>query len=307
MKIAVILAAYNGEKYIKEQIDSILSQNEVSLDIMVFDDSSKDNTVKIVESFGEDKRVNLIQNVTGTGSAANNFFNAIQVLPQKTFENYDYIALSDQDDIWLPNKLKAAVYKLQKEKTALYCSNLMLWDEATKTESLVKKSHPQKKYDYLFEGGSAGCTYVFTSNFCIALKKTIVETDYKNWKFFSHDWFIYFFARANNYTVTIDQNAYIKYRMHADNLHGHLNKKTIWASIERLKVLQNGWYVEHIKGFRKLLPYDSIEQTIYRLYLKNYFSRLYVVLRYNFKLNRSFKKNIQFFIISALPLFKKQS
>lgn len=307
MKILVILASYNGEKFIKEQIDSILSQNDVSTDIMIFDDASKDSTVAVVERYSEIPNIKLVKNKIRTGAAANNFFQAIKEITNETFEQYDYISLSDQDDLWLPNKLKAAIEMLQKNKADLYCSNLILWDEANNKESIITKSHPQKKYDYLFESGSAGCTYVFTSNFCIALKKTIIKTYYKNWKFFSHDWFIYFFARANNYTVTIDKNAYIKYRMHADNLHGFLNKKTIWASVERIKIIKNGWYAEHIKGFSKLLPKDSIEQNIYKLYLKNYFTRLYVILRFNFNLNRSFKKNIQFFAISTLPIIKKDS
>ena len=106
MKILIILAAYNGEKYIKEQIDSILSQKDVSLEILIFDDASKDLTIDVVKKFSNDNRIKLIINPIGTGSAANNFFHAIQEISNKTFEKYDYISLSDQDDIWLSNKLK---------------------------------------------------------------------------------------------------------------------------------------------------------------------------------------------------------
>lgn len=305
MKILIILAAFNGEKYIKEQISSILSQKGVSLDILIFDDASEDSTIAIVKSISKDNRVKLIRNTIGTGSAANNFFNAIQEISNKTFETYDYISLADQDDIWLPNKLKVATECLQKNNANLYCSNLILWEEATNTQSIINKSHKQKKYDYLFESGSAGCTYVFTIGFCLELKKAIKKTNYLDWKFFSHDWFIYFFARINKHTVFIDSNAYIKYRMHSSNLHGHLNKKTLWASLERLKVIQAGWYQEHIKGFNQLLENAPVEKHIYKMFIKNYFSRFFVVVRYNFSLNRSFKKSIQFFIISALPMLKK--
>jgi rhamnosyltransferase len=305
MKILVILAAFNGEKYIKEQIDSILCQKEVSLDIFVFDDASNDKTKEIVEGFSNDSRVKLIKNSIGTGSAANNFLNAIKGISNDTFELYDCISLSDQDDIWLPNKLKVAAHCLRKGDASLYCSNLLLWNQDSNSQSIIKRDHKQKRFDFLFESGSAGCTYVFSTAFCLDLKKTIQKTNYLQWKYFSHDWFIYFFARINNYKVFIDPNANIKYRMHSNNLHGHLNKKTIWASLERLKVVQAGWYHEHIKGFNQLLQDDSVEKNIYRLFTKNYFSRLFVIIRYNFSLNRSFKKSIQFFIVNALPLLKK--
>ncbi|MFT4847605.1 MAG: rhamnosyltransferase [Sediminicola sp.] len=307
MKILVILAAFNGEKYIKEQVDSILFQKDVSLDVFIYDDVSNDRTIDVLESFSDNNRVKLIRNLVGTGSAANNFFNAIQELSKETFELYDVVALSDQDDIWLPNKLKVASDCLRKNNASLYCSNLVLWDEALDTKSILKRSHKQKRFDYLFESGSAGCTYVFSVAFCLELKQVIQKTNYLQWKFFSHDWFIYFFARANNYKVFIDSNATIKYRMHSNNLHGYLNKKTLWASLERLKVVQAGWYHEHINGFNHLLQDGTVEKNIYAMFTKNYFSRLFVIIKYNFSLNRSVKKSLQFFIINAIPFFKKST
>lgn len=306
MKILVILAAFNGEKYIKQQIDSILSQKDVSLDIFIFDDVSSDDTINIVKGYINDDRIKLFINSMATKSAANNFFKAIKEIPNETLATYNYISLSDQDDVWLPNKLKQAADCLINQNASLYGSNLILWDENAHSESIINKSHPQKKYDYLFESGSAGCTYVFTTAFCLELKNKIKTINYLQWKFFSHDWFIYFFARVNNYKVIIDSNANIKYRMHANNLHGFLNKKNVKASLERLKIIQSGWYDEHIKGFNQLLKQNSIERYIYSMYNKNYFTRIFIVVKYNFSLNRSFKKNIQFFIISALPLFRNR-
>lgn len=302
MKILVILASYNGENYIKEQIESILSQDGVTLDIMVFDDVSKDNTLKVLASFSTELRVKLIKNPAATGSAANNFFNAIKNITDDVINQYDCLAFADQDDIWLPNKLFAASKMLQKEKSNLYMSNLILWKEKTNTKSIIKKCYPQKKYDFLFESGSAGCTYVFSNTFCLDLKQTLLTVDYSQWKYFSHDWFVYFFARINNYGVSIDSNAYILYRIHENNVHGQLNTNSIFAIKERLKLIKEGWYFEHIKGFLKLTPQYSVEKRIYKNYYKNYFTRLIVLFRYNFSLMRSPKKFLQFFIISLLPI-----
>lgn len=301
MKILVIIATYNGEKYIKEQIETILCQEGVQLDIMIFDDASKDNTVQVISPFVAEQKVSLIQNLSCSGSAANNFFDALKNINDTVINEYDCLAFADQDDIWLPKKLFAASKMLQEENTSLYMSNLILWEEKSGSKSILKKNFYKKKYDFLFEGGSAGCTYVFTNKFCLDLKKTLAVVDYYNWTFFSHDWFIYFYARVNNYAVSIDANSYILYRIHENNLHGQLNLNSIFAIKERLKVIKQGWYYEHIKGFIKLLPEDSIEKKIYDLYRNNYFSRLFVLLRYNFSLMRSNKKFLKFFIISLIP------
>jgi rhamnosyltransferase len=302
MNILIILASYNGEKYIKEQVDSILNQVGVNVTIRIFDDASKDGTVNLVSSWRQNEQLVLIQNPISTGSAANNFFNALLGFEDSFLEKYDYIAFADQDDVWLPNKLQAATERLKLENSDLYMSNLILWEERANKKSLIKKSFDQKKYDYLFEGGSAGCTYVFSSYFGKELKNKLMTINYKDWHFFSHDWFVYFFARLNYYKVVIDKNAYILYRIHDTNVHGQLNTFSLYAIKERLRLIKEGWYFKQADGFINLLNSNSEEHKIYFLYSKNYFTRLYVILRYNFSLIRSPKKAIQFFIISLLPL-----
>jgi rhamnosyltransferase len=302
MKILVILAAYNGAKYIEEQMDSILKQDSVYLDIMVFDDCSTDNTIEVLNKYKSNANVSINKREKGTGNAPRNFLDAILSLTDEFVNSYNFIAFSDQDDIWFPNKMFEAGKMLRKEQSSLYFSNLNLWDENTNYKAIINKSYPQKKYDFLFEGGSAGCTYVFTNDFCIGLKKILKSTNYYDWELFSHDWFVYFYARANGFKVSIDNNAYITYRIHANNSYGQVNKISISAIKERLKYIKNGWYFNHIEEFRVYITPNSVESKIYYLYTKNYFTRLYVLIRYNFELMRSSKKFIQFFIISLLPI-----
>lgn len=302
MKVLIILASYNGVRYIEEQINSILIQNGVDISLFIFDDGSSDGTIDLVNSIKMNKSIQFIENSSPTGSAANNFFNALQSFDNSVLDMYDYIAFADQDDIWLPNKIKAATDRLQSDKADLYLSNLILWEENSNKKSLINKSYPQKKFDYLFEGGSAGCTYVFTTFFGKELNKKLKTINYKDWKFFSHDWLIYFFARLENYKVVMDEKAYILYRVHDSNVHGQLNTFSLYAIRERLKLIKEGWYFKQAKGFVNLLYPDSDEYKIYKLYSKNYITRLYVIIRYNFSLIRSPKKAIQFFIISLLPL-----
>ena len=300
MKILIVLASYNGAKYIKEQIDSILNQESVFIDIMVFDDCSTDTTIEVLKSYSANNNVKVYKREKGTGNAPRNFFDAIQSLSEELVNSYDFVAFSDQDDIWYPNKIFEACKMLKNEQSSLYFSNLNLWDESTNYKSIIKKDFSQKEYDFLFEGGSAGCTYVFTNDFCLSLKNVLKTTNYYEWKFLSHDWFVYFHARNNGFKVSIDGNAYITYRIHANNSYGQVNRMSMAAIKERLNYIKNGWYFIHIKQFKTYLNPESVESKIYRLYTKNYFSRLYVLLRYNFQLIRSSKKFLEFFIISIL-------
>jgi rhamnosyltransferase len=308
MNFLVILASYNGVKYIEEQISSILTQEDVNITLLVFDDCSNDGTFDLlISKYSLNmKNIKIIQNNVPSGSAANNFFQAIISIDEKIIDEHDYIALSDQDDIWLPNKLKEAGEILKKEKYQLYMSNLILWNESSNITSIIKKSFKQKKYDYLFEGGSAGCTYVLSKQLTSLIKKTIKEVEYKKWIFFSHDWFIYFVARVNEFNVFIDDRAFIKYRIHETNVHGQLNTFSFYALKERLRLIINGWYYYQAKGFVTILPINSRQSKIYRLYTKNIISRIYVIFRFNFSLIRSTKKGLQFFLLSILPITNKK-
>ena len=297
MKIKILLATYNGEKYIKEQINSILAQKDVLVDTVVSDDGSKDNTVNIIKEFYPHISVN--QNFPGTGSAAKNFLKMVINLDFN--EDFEYIAFSDQDDIWLPEKMSSALKLLKKNDADLYCSNLTKWDTSNGSFSELKKDFPQKEFDYLFEGGSAGCTYVFTKKIAKELQSFLVKLDASNWKGFSHDWLVYFFARTRNFKVFIDGNSFIHYRLHQENVHGHLNKLS-WNTIkEKSSEVLKGYYQNHVMNYIQYLDKNSVEYKIYKSFLGNYFQRNFIIWKYNTQLMRDNKK---FMIFAVLNLLK---
>lgn len=298
VNVLVLMATFNGSNYITDQIQSIVCQKNVKVDIVISDDNSNDDTINIVrEKF---QHIDITINNPGTGSAANNFIKMI-----KTFDfslNYDYVAFSDQDDIWLPQKLHAATDLLVKEKADLYCSNLTKWNISNDTYSLLKKDFPQKKFDYLFEGGSAGCTYVFTRAFAIDLQKFLFKLDSSTWKGFSHDWLVYFFARSRKFSVVIDSNSYIHYRLHDANVHGHLNKLSFATIKEKSKQVFEGYYQNHLINYIKHLGSDTEEYKIYEKFLGNYFQRNFVIWKYNTQLMRDNKKFLIFAVLNLLKL-----
>lgn len=294
--VKVLLASYNGEKYIEEQIDTILKQQGVVLDIILSDDKSTDKTLEIVKE--KYPQIKVSQNIPGTGSAAKNFLKMVSGLDFN--ENFEYVSFADQDDIWMPEKIIKAIELAQKNNAELYCSNLTKWDTSNNSFTELKKDFPQKKFDFLFEGGSAGCTYVFTRNFAEDLKNFLKTLDSTNWKGFSHDWLVYFFARSKNYKVVIDNNSYIHYRLHQENVHGHLNKLS-WRTIrEKSSEVFNGYYQNHIKNYIQYLDKNSEAYLICQQFLKGYISRNKVILKYNTQLMRDKKKFLIFVILNLL-------
>ncbi len=296
-KVKILLATYNGEKYIQEQLDSIVNQKDVIVDIRLSDDGSKDRTLDIVRK--NYPQISISENKPGTGSAANNFLKMISEL--NFDEDFMYVAFADQDDIWLPEKMKAALSLLDKSHADLYCSNLTKWDTSNNKYSELKKDHSQKKFDFLFEGGSAGCTYVLTKDFALSLQKFILNLDSTNWIDFSHDWLVYFYARTRNFKVVIDKTSYINYRLHNENVHGHLNKLS-WNTIKnKTSQVFNGYYQDHVKNYILYLDKSSEAYKIYEQFLRGYFSRNVIIWKYNTELMRDKKK---FFIFAILNLLK---
>ncbi len=123
--ISVCMATYNGEKYIKEQLDSILSQLESDDELLISDDGSTDNTISIIQSYN-DSRIHILNHVpnssySGHEKVSSNFENALKNA------HGDYIFLSDQDDIWCKDKVKKCVNEMQSSLFVVH--NMKIIDE----------------------------------------------------------------------------------------------------------------------------------------------------------------------------------
>ena len=157
-KIAVLMTAYNGELWIDKQISSILNQKSVLLELFISIDLSTDKTFNICQTIkNEYSNVHILEYGKRFGSASKNFLYLFTVI---NFKKFDYISLSDQDDIWYDRKLARAISCIGLKKCNAYSSNVTPFSDKKKYPVLFK-SDPQKKFDYLFEGGGPGCTYVF--------------------------------------------------------------------------------------------------------------------------------------------------
>jgi len=236
-KVAILLAAYNGEEFLESQIHSILNQVDVDLDIFINLDKSSDGSVKIIESLEKNfENIFFLNLKKKYGLGAKNFFDLIRHV---NFDTYDYIAFADQDDIWMNNKISASIGLLKETNSYGYSSDFIgFWPDGTK--KYFKKSFNQTKWDFLFESPGPGCTFVVQAEALQKFKDILVINFETINKLPYHDWTIYAYFRMMNFQWVIDDNAYILYRQHGRNELGV--NYGISAYKSRLKfVIDNGY------------------------------------------------------------------
>ena len=228
--VAVLMAVYNGELYLHEQLDSILAQQNVEVKIYVRDDHSTDTTVEIITEFiRKTGKVFLLDSKPTQLRVTKNFYSIVREID---LTEIDYMCYSDQDDIWLPEKIEQAIKGLQINHVQCYASNLLRADangNLIQEKSILKrlfnyllnrKSVKQTAFDHYLESASAGCTLVLQKDAALYFQKRInqiyellpVDT--------SHDWSTYAITRLGGFKWFIDQRSFIIYRQHAENAYG---------------------------------------------------------------------------------------
>lgn len=240
-KVAILLATYNGGLYLEEQLQSFVSQTHNDWHLFVRDDGSTDNTSSILQAFHERfKNVTIVDNFGEyTGSAAGNFFKLIHY---SDYSDFDFIAFADQDDVWAPCKVQAALQCMAVENADAYSSNLVAYDNSKRFSVYIDKSQPSKEFDYIFQGASAGCTYVFSQKVCSIVKqKTMCIESFKGR---SHDWLIYAICRVNDIKWHFDECAYIFYRQHSSNVYGSMSAYA--GLLRKIKLVRSGWYRDNV-------------------------------------------------------------
>lgn len=201
--ISVCMATFNGEKYIKEQIDSILVQLNNDDELIISDDGSTDKTIEIINSYN-DRRIKLL--LFNSKCYTKNFENAL--LNAKG----DYIFLSDQDDIWLPGKVDACINTLQKHDFVVTDANVIDQNMNIIIESYFKFCKVKKGFLY---------NVMFTRYIgaCMAFRKEVLSSILpipKNDKYIAHDYWIACVCEKK-YKVELIETPYLLYRRHDGN------------------------------------------------------------------------------------------
>ncbi len=255
-KVQILMSTYNGEKYLQEQLDSILAQTYPNIEILIRDDGSKDATLEILEEYAKkQKRITYIKGKNC--GAAKSFFQLLKKADKKA----DYYAFSDQDDIWEINKIERAVkwlerqriiLKTEKEKEipVMYCSALKVVDQQKNVLYIEGKERKTRDLSFgnaLVENCCTGCTIVINQK----LQKMVAQKRIPECSM--HDWWLYMTASCFG-KVIYDRKPCIQYRQHEENVVGMEHSR-----IDRLKKKIRGFH----KG-RNVISYQLME--FYRLY-----------------------------------------
>jgi glycosyltransferase involved in cell wall biosynthesis len=239
--VAIVLCTYNGTAFLQEQLASFSCQSVTDWQLFVYDDASTDNTSDLIKHYQAaiQQKVTLHQNPSSKGFARN-FLSAICTTPN---DNADFFALSDQDDIWQPDKLSRAIDYLKTlppETPALYCSRTKTIDAQGQPLSFspLFSKRPSFK-NALVQSIAGGNTMVFNK-----AAKILISKVSRNVNVISHDWWIYLLITGVGGHVFYDQQPAILYRQHSNNLIG--SNTHIGAKIARLKLLLNNRFKQWI-------------------------------------------------------------
>ena len=213
--VCILMSTYNGEKYIKEQIESIIGQKGVNVHLVVRDDGSSDRTVEVIKTYiDQGADIELIQ---GENVGPSESFLELIYMDKE----YEYYALADQDDIWHKEKICSAVQKLKilDEQPSLYYSSVTLVDSYGKPLPIHASTEEATTDNGLFGFYATGCTIVYNKRMHELLMK------YRPHNVFMHDaWLLTVACYCGR--VVYDEQSYIDYRQHERNVIGMAKKRS---------------------------------------------------------------------------------
>lgn len=294
--VEVLLATYNGERFLAEQIESILAQDYECVRLVVRDDGSSDGSVAIVRSFVEmyPDRVTLVSDSMGNLGSAMNFFQLL------CFSQSDYVMFSDQDDVWLPEKVDVTLTAMRDAETrygkhvpVLAHTDLVVvdWDLLPVAGSFWAYQNLDPRHDginrLLVQNVVTGCT-VMVNRSLMALVRPAADG------MIEHDWWLALLAAAFGRIAYVSRQT-ILYRQHGHNVLGAVrwnpgeafrkflsggSRKLFIMNLEKTRIQATRF----LKTYESLLTRDvAIKIRCYAfLGQLNIFFRLVCVFRYRF-------------------------
>lgn len=283
MQINILMSTYNGEKYLSQQIESIIAQTETKWRLIIRDDGSKDNTLSIIKQFiNRDKRIELVEGENV--GVINSFFQLVK------YSKADFYFFCDQDDVWLSNKLEIMLNEAtscEQGVPLLVYSDLKVVDSnlnvlySSMIDELTGPASTNLKEE-MRRNCVTGCASMINN----ALAKVWQETE----DVIMHDWYLAQIAAAYNNLVYINEPT-VLYRQHENNVLG-AEKGNFTGKLTAMKA--NGYtnlaWQEILKEHRQLyrvmeiLPETNENKKEIKTYLDvlydGWIKRIFVMLHY---------------------------
>lgn len=276
--IAILLACYNGQEYIEEQIKSILSQSYSDFSLYIHDDDSKDSTVSIVRDLAlNDRRIHLLDYSREGRGAMDNFFSLLKRVDS------DYYMFADQDDVWKETKIEKSLLSMKEEegkhpdKPVVVCTDLIVTDSNLNVIHDSYWKHAGIYPDYFTDFNkfaassvSTGCTMLFN-------EKAKTAASRRPDKAIMHDAWVTLCTIRDGGILKCLPEAQIYYRQHGDNTLGASGTSAqsfdIFYRIRHMRkmFLQNKGQYEMLRalGYPSLFEYIK-NKIAYKKWIKNH-------------------------------------
>ena len=297
-KIAVLMATHNGMRWIAEQIDSILRQKDVQIKLIISDDKSTDGTLEWLKTLAKkDSRIVLLPSLRSYGSAGKNFY---RLILEADIGGCDYIALADQDDVWLKDKLKKQINALVKHSACGVSSNVVaFWQDGSR--SLAIKDSTMRRLDFLFESPGPGSTFVLSPWLFNRIRILLTDPNGDANQVEFHDWLIYAVCRALGKKWHIYNAPLVRYRQHDKNAVGvNFGLKAINY---RFKRIVNGWYRSEVAKIAMLSQKLSQDAYVLASCETILSQRLYARYKLLKLMPEARRKSMDCFILTIASLF----
>lgn len=305
--VAIIMATYNGEKYVREQIESILASTYTDFEIFIFDDGSRDNTIDIIREYEKlyPSKIHIHQNDTNLG-VTTNFLHAV------ARTTMDYIMLCDQDDVWKPDKIAKTLKRMKNMESQLGKDlPLAVFTDADIVDAQLNNiSNSFFKFNHLNPGKTdlphilmenklIGCTVMINSSIRKLLHNYPLPIHAK-----FHDWWIAIMASSMGKISFINEGT-LFYRQHTGNIvggSGFINY--ISNRIANFNKQKETLYIlrrqadEFLTIYHSLLPQDSLKlvKDFVSLNEMGFFKRRLTILK-NGYLKSGFIRNVGLMLI----------
>lgn len=305
-KIAILMATYNGEKYVAQQIDSILSQTYKNyIDLFIQDDNSSDTTWNILEKYNNiNNNIFIYQCEEKNSGPVGNFSTLFERI---RYKGYDYVMFSDQDDMWYEDKVEKSIKSIEMydNKPKLLYTNYLFWNMKNNETRVAYEREIPIKFETLFvQNWLMGCTMVLN-------RKMVEYVDTIPLFIENHDFWISLIASTIEDGIMYEPQITMKHRLHDKNVTAREGVGTFKNKISTLKkrlskTIREDKYrqwnkVEHILESKYHLKNYSNE--VSRVLNSNVLSRLKFAAKQGFG-GINFKETVVFYI--QLALYKKK-
>lgn len=297
--ISVVMATFNGERYLRQQLDSILLQTVSPKEIIIVDDGSTDTTLAILKEYATDDRFRLLVNDYNVGYIRSFEKGMLQA-------TCPYIALSDQDDIWLPHKLETLASNIE-DHIAVYSDSMLVDKNGMSLNKKMSDLKNQLTYNnclmYTIGAWAPGHAMLF--------RKALVDQCKPFPALVTHDFWLGFVASCNGGIFYVNE-VLVHYRQHASNAIGantQQSKKQKPTRAEKILTAQRRMQLLYEKCPEGLTEQKEVlrllSETYQRSDLKSRWKRMICFFRYRNIVLAYKKKSVLMQILFCVKMFFK--